>query len=68
MIPYIHPKFVEALTSQPTNTSVKDPSPVVTPCPIFRRKKDYLAPLRLKAARLRSLIAVVVTKKFSLLR
>ena len=67
MIPYMHPKFVEALTSPVTDTFAKDASPVVPPNPIFRKKKGYLASLRLKAARLRYFIAVVVTNKFSLL-
>jgi hypothetical protein len=65
MIPYIHPKFVEALTSRASNTPTKDASPVVPPKPILRKKKDYLAPLRRKTARLRSLIALVITNLFS---
>jgi hypothetical protein len=67
MIPYIHPKFVEALTSPATDASAKDALPVVPPHPILRKKKNYLASLRRRAARLRSLIAAVVTNNFILL-
>jgi hypothetical protein len=67
MIPYMHPKFVEALTSQVTDKSAKDTSPDVSPRPLATKRKDHLAPLRRIAGRFRSLIVAVAAKLILLL-
>jgi hypothetical protein len=67
MIPYIHPKFVEALTFRATDSSDEDTSPEVSPKPSARKRKDRLAQLRRIAIRIRSVIVVVVTNKLILL-
>lgn len=67
MIPYMHPKFVEALTSQATDKSAKDTSPDVSPRPLATKRKDRLAPLRQIGGRFRSLIVAVAAKLILLL-
>jgi hypothetical protein len=67
MIPYLHPEFVKALTSQATDKSAKDTSPDVSPRPRATKRKDYLVlPWRIPG-RLRSLIVAVAAKLILLL-
>jgi hypothetical protein len=67
MIPYLHPEFVEALTSQATDKSAKDTSPDVSPRPLAAKRKDHLVLLRRIPGRLRSLIVAVAAKLILLL-
>ena len=67
MIPYLHPEFVEALTSQATDKSAKDTSPDVSPRPLATKRKDRLVLLRRIPGRLRSLIVAVAAKLILLL-
>jgi hypothetical protein len=67
MIPYIDPKFVEALLSLTADRSAKDSSPDDSLKRLLKKRKDYLTSLRRGVVRLRSIIVVVVTKIFLLL-
>jgi hypothetical protein len=67
MIPYIHPKFVEALMFPATDKPAKDTSSDGSPRPPARKRKDRLAPLRPIAVRSRSLILAVAAKLILLL-
>jgi hypothetical protein len=67
MIPYLHPEFVEALTSQAIDKSTKDTSPDASPRPLATKRKDHLVLLRRIPGRLRSLIVAVAAKLILLL-
>jgi len=67
MIPYIHPEFVEVLKSLAADRLAKDTPRDVSHKPPARKRKDYRDPLRRIAARIRSLIVLLVTNKLILL-
>jgi hypothetical protein len=63
MIPYMHPEFVEALLSLAAERPANDASPVVSPKPPARKRKNRFTSLR----RLRFLIMAIVAKLILLL-
>jgi hypothetical protein len=67
MIPYLHPEFVEALTSQATGKSANDTSPDDSPKPLATKRKDHHVLLRRIPGRLRPLIVAVAAKLIFLL-
>jgi len=67
MIPYIGPEFVKALKSLGADKLAKDSPRNASHKPPARKKKDYRGPPRRMAARIRSLIVLLVTNKLILL-
>ena len=61
MIPYMHPAFVQALTSLATDRLAKETSPDVSTKSLVGARKNYFARLG-KLVRLHPLIAAIVNK------